>query len=248
MTRYQAAATHLLISLGLMLLMLAVIFFSWYPAESFALEGGIRGLLLLVSVDLVLGPLLTLIVFKAGKKGLKFDLSLIALFQLSAMIYGLHSLYIARPVMAVIYQQEIHFLTQEQVETAQVQPENFTQDARLGLPLAWLPLPETFEQRRQFRQKATSQGKSPVFVFGSQYQTLPAANYPDQPGMAIDTLDLSEEEQQLWQEFSQQQSAEALQNFRIYPLRGRFKQILAIFDLKTQTIHSVINIKAPDIL
>ena len=36
----------------------------------------------------VVGPLLTLIVFRAGKPGMKFDLAVIGLVQVAALAYG----------------------------------------------------------------------------------------------------------------------------------------------------------------
>ena len=36
---------------------------------------------IIIGVDLIMGPVPTLIVFKADKKGLKFDLTLIGIFQ-----------------------------------------------------------------------------------------------------------------------------------------------------------------------
>jgi hypothetical protein len=57
--------------------------------------------LLLVSVDIVLGPLLTLVVFKSGKWGLKFDLALIAVMQTIALVYGLSVVLRSRPVFLV---------------------------------------------------------------------------------------------------------------------------------------------------
>ena len=56
---------------------------------------------LLVCVDLTLGPLLTLIVFKSGKKGLKLDLALIGLAQTIALVYGLSVVLHTRPVFLV---------------------------------------------------------------------------------------------------------------------------------------------------
>jgi hypothetical protein len=53
---------------------------------------------LLAGVDACLGPFLTLLVFKAGKPGLKFDLAVIAALQLGALGYGLYSIFLARPV------------------------------------------------------------------------------------------------------------------------------------------------------
>jgi hypothetical protein len=55
----------------------------------------------LIGVDVVLGPLLTLIVFKPGKRGLKFDLAFIALVQLAALVYGLTAIYRERPYFTV---------------------------------------------------------------------------------------------------------------------------------------------------
>jgi hypothetical protein len=57
--------------------------------------------LLLVSVDIVLGPLLTLVVFRSGKRGLKFDLTLIAVVQSVALVYGLSVVLRSRPVFLV---------------------------------------------------------------------------------------------------------------------------------------------------
>jgi hypothetical protein len=52
-------------------------------------------------VDVTIGPLITLIIFKTGKKSLKFDLTVIALLQLAALAYGIHTVYLARPVYLV---------------------------------------------------------------------------------------------------------------------------------------------------
>ena len=57
--------------------------------------------LILLGVDVCLGPLLTLIVYKSGKKTLKMDLTIIVLLQLSALIYGLHTMAEGRPAWLV---------------------------------------------------------------------------------------------------------------------------------------------------
>jgi hypothetical protein len=49
----------------------------------------------------VLGPFITLIIFKPGKKGLKFDLTVLASLQFAALVYGIHTVYLARPVYLV---------------------------------------------------------------------------------------------------------------------------------------------------
>jgi hypothetical protein len=51
----------------------------------FDIAGGWEGLRIVIAVDLVLGPLLTLVVYKAGKSSLTFDLSCIAIFQIACL-------------------------------------------------------------------------------------------------------------------------------------------------------------------
>ncbi|MGE6390963.1 hypothetical protein ACQKDP_10315 [Psychrobacter pacificensis] len=53
---------------------------------------------MILIVDLISGSLSTLVVYKKHKKTLKMDLTIIALIQLSALSYGLYSVYEARPV------------------------------------------------------------------------------------------------------------------------------------------------------
>lgn len=101
MSRWKAASLHLLISLAAAILAGSLIYFVWYPPPYFQVAGGNTLMLLIMAVDVVLGPVLTLAIFKAGKKGLKFDLAVIALLQISAFSYGLYIIAIARPVFVV---------------------------------------------------------------------------------------------------------------------------------------------------
>jgi hypothetical protein len=50
----------------------------------------------------VIGPLLTLIVYKQGKRGMAFDLAFIGVCQIAALLYGLHVIKDARPVFLVV--------------------------------------------------------------------------------------------------------------------------------------------------
>ena len=60
----------------------------WYPDFFFLTDGGWQGLRLLLGVDLVLGPLLTLIVYRNGKPGLRMDLTMIGIVQASCLAAG----------------------------------------------------------------------------------------------------------------------------------------------------------------
>lgn len=101
MTRWKAAAIHVSISVAIGLLSAALIFGLWYPPPYSRATGAPELVMLLLGVDLALGPLLTLAVFKSGKKGLKFDLAVIALLQTCALLYGLSVVARARPAFIV---------------------------------------------------------------------------------------------------------------------------------------------------
>ena len=101
MSRWKASAIHLLLSIAIAAAVLTAMLLLWYPWPLFEAAGGSRLVLILVGVQVTLGPLLILIIFKPGKPGLKFDLVVIALVQLVALAYGVHTVYLARPVYLV---------------------------------------------------------------------------------------------------------------------------------------------------
>lgn len=89
---------HLTCSISLALFMIGILFFVWYPAPLAHTEGVTKIFLMLLAIDVILGPLLTLLVYKEGKKTLKLDLSIIIAVQLLAMSYGVYSIAKSRPV------------------------------------------------------------------------------------------------------------------------------------------------------
>lgn len=97
MTRIRAASIHLVISALIGLVLAGLFWFVLYPPPLLEAIGGDKIFLMLIGIDVVLGPLLTLLVFKVGKKSLKFDLAVIAALQIGAMIYGLSFLWNGRP-------------------------------------------------------------------------------------------------------------------------------------------------------
>jgi hypothetical protein len=105
-SRWQASGIHLLISLLIGLTVLTLMLTVWYPWPLFEAMGGSGLLLILCGVDVILGPLITLIVFRQGKRGMKFDLVVIAILQLSALLYGSHIVYLARPAFIVFVKDQ----------------------------------------------------------------------------------------------------------------------------------------------
>lgn len=99
--KLKAAFIHLFVSAVLVILSYLIVTQFWYPAPFFSATGVSQIFILIVIVDLVLGPLLTFIVYRKNKETLVTDLCVIALLQISALAYGLYSVYEARPVWIV---------------------------------------------------------------------------------------------------------------------------------------------------
>ncbi len=119
----KAAAIHLIISAIVIALFFAIIFFVWFP-NGLIYAGALDGLQLVVLVDLVLGPLLTFVVFNRSKKSLKFDLSVIALIQLAALVYGGKTIYEERPVLAVLGTFGLDLATSSQLKEWNIEQDN----------------------------------------------------------------------------------------------------------------------------
>jgi hypothetical protein len=113
-SRWKAAGTHLAISVGIAALVLITMLVVWYPPPLFQAAGGDFLLFVLVSIDVVIGPLVTLIIFNAATKtrrAIRFDLAVIGLLQLGALAYGCHAVFLARPVYLVYTNDRIDVVT-----------------------------------------------------------------------------------------------------------------------------------------
>lgn len=95
--RLKYASTHLLISIIVGVIALCWVFLVWYPSPLAKALGVTSIFFMMVAIDIVLGPLLTLLVAKPNKKTLKFDLAVIAILQLSALVYGIYNIGLGRP-------------------------------------------------------------------------------------------------------------------------------------------------------
>lgn len=102
-SRLLAAGVHFGISVAIAALAAALVFVVWYPYPYREISGGRELFMIVVAVDVVMGPLLTLAVFNVKKaaKVLRRDLAVIGLFQLAALAYGLWTVAVVRPVHLV---------------------------------------------------------------------------------------------------------------------------------------------------
>jgi hypothetical protein len=136
-SRWLAFGIHLSISLIVLMALLSLIFFVWFPHD-LIFAGGINGLKILMGVDLILGPLLTLIVYKHGKKGLAFDLTLIALLQFACLFAGTWLVFNERPLVQLLADDGVHLLAASDFKQYDIQlsalPGSYPKHVLLELP------------------------------------------------------------------------------------------------------------------
>lgn len=158
--RARAAAIHLTISALVTLTVLAAMISLWYPWPIF-LAAGAPELLLLVSLcDIVLGPTLTFVVYQPGKKGMKFDLVVIALLQLGALGYGVHTVHVARPVFNVFAVDRFELVSEADIEPEQLAkaPAAWRELSQTGPRLVAAELPADADARSTLLMAAATQG------------------------------------------------------------------------------------------
>jgi hypothetical protein len=142
--RWIAFIYHLLISFALLLIITAMMYFCWFPGALFDAAGGWEGMRILVAVDLVLGPTLTLIVFNRAKpvRELARDLGIIATVQLLCLLGGLYTIFYSRPVLVVQVFDTFYALNRETMTDAGVTPEEIARYSGFTPAIVYVPVPQ----------------------------------------------------------------------------------------------------------
>jgi len=159
MTRIQASAIHLLISAAIVGVIFLIIFFVWYPGATFTIAGALSIVFLLISVDLVLGPLLTLIVYKKDKPSLWFDLSFIATIQVIALLFGSFTLYKERPYYMVFAVDRFNLVTEKQIDRSKLRFDELLQKPFADVISVYARMPEG-DAFQQFLQSVVLEGQA----------------------------------------------------------------------------------------
>lgn len=175
--RLRASGIHLSISLAIAGLVAALVFGLWYSYPYREISGGRELFMLMVVVDVVMGPLITLAIFNSAKsrRELFLDLTVVGLLQLAALGYGLWTVFAARPVHLVF---EYHRVTV--VHAADVDAPTLAQapPALRVLPLTgptWLSLRPFKDGSEQFESTMKALNGVPQAAQPALWQSWDAA-------------------------------------------------------------------------
>ena len=138
--RLKAVGLHLLGSACLLALALGSLYLGWYRWPGWYLAGALTIALVMAGVDVVIGPLLTLVIAnpKKPRRELARDIAIIVVVQLIAAGYGITTLWNGRPLY---YTYSEKFL--EMVQAQDVSSEEAALGRKLNPDLAphWYSLP-----------------------------------------------------------------------------------------------------------
>ncbi|MCO1333668.1 hypothetical protein MO867_04860 [Microbulbifer sp. OS29] len=99
--RWSAFFLHLIVSFLIFLVLSSIIRFVWFPGFLFEVDGGLQGITLIAGVDIVVGPILTLLIFNVAKKELSRDMLIIAVMQFACICGGMAVVEHSRPIAVV---------------------------------------------------------------------------------------------------------------------------------------------------
>ncbi|MEM7284441.1 MAG: TfpX/TfpZ family type IV pilin accessory protein [Pseudomonadota bacterium] len=162
MNKFKAFAAHLSLSLIVVGLVLGIIVFVWYPDPLFTAMSGWDVVKILIFVDLILGPILTFIVYKPNKPSLRFDLSVIAFIQIAALAYGTFVFFKERPLYLVHAIDVFHIVTASEVDRNHTRFDELKQIPLVGPRLAIVFLPDSAEERSKLTEEVVLGGAADI--------------------------------------------------------------------------------------
>lgn len=202
-----AFAIHLTVSLSIFAGFYFLTAFVWYPDFYFSANGVLAAMLTVALVDVGLGPVMTFVLYRPHKPGLKFDFAMIIAMQLSALAWGTWVVYYERPLLTVYYDGSFYCLSSNQVTLANADLSQFPPEN--PIPQAFLATPSNFEAAELRRIKmehvelAPNQPDLPPYILGDEFKALNTEQLPDMLGEELDiTRVVSQPDYQaLWKQF-----------------------------------------------
>jgi hypothetical protein len=242
--KFQAFLIHLGISASVVGLLLLLMLTMWYPQPWFSHDGGWHVFRLILLVDVVLGPTLTLVVFRRGKPELRRDLSIIVSVQVAALACGAVLMFLYRP--AFIVYAENNFFTVPWTEIrrgtrdiARIEP----MAAARGPGIVMLRLPaDAAEHARVIAQTRKPDGPM-LTTLGDYFETMTPQNWEmvlkqstDIERQAADNPDI-----RLELERFRAGNSQPLATLAFVPVICRYGVIMLVIDRKTQALVGWLN-------
>jgi hypothetical protein len=250
--RFKALGLHLGGSACALSLILGALYLGWYSWPGWALTDVAHVVLVMVAVDVVVGPLLTFVIAHPGKprRELARDVSIIVAVQLCALIYGTVSLWNGRPLYYA-YSETVLQL----VQAYDIDAQESAAGRRLNPDFAphwyslprwiWAPLPQDTSASRKIVTSAIQGGDDVI--------SMPQYFKPWEQGLPVLRTKLKKVDQVAYffgsekKQLKERMQAAGLPTDQAnsMPLTGRGHPLLAVFDPASLKIEAIIGITRP---
>ncbi len=248
--RLKAFSLHLLSSATVLTLILSCLYFGWYRWPGWYLTDVTRVVLVMVCVDVVLGPTLTLIIAnqKKSRRELTRDIGIIVVVQLCALGYGSVSLWSGRPLYYAFSESVLQLVQAYDLDA---------NEAKLGRErnpaLAphwyspprwiWAPLPQDPDEREKIVGAAISGGDDVISMpryFKSWEEGMPSLR--SQLKKVDDVAYFAKSEKKKLKD-KMKAAGMADDQLNTMPLTGRGYPLLAVFDPASLKITAIFRVK-----
>lgn len=245
--RLKALGLHLASSATVLILILGSLYLGWYRWPGWRLADVTQVVIVLIGVDLVLGPLMTFIVAnsKKSRHELTRDIGIIVAVQICALLYGSTQLWKGRPLYYAFSETVL-----ELVQAYDIDSDEATLGRQRNPSLAphwyslprwiWAPLPEDPEEAARIVNGTLTGGDDVVSMpiyFKPWAEGLPVLR--EQLKKIDDTANFSKGEKMKLRGIMQTRGL-ALDQRNTMPLTGRGHHLLAVFDLTSLKIIAIL--------
>jgi len=243
MNRVGAFLIHLGICLLVFVLLAYLVVFVWYPDFFFASDGGWQGIRIIAAVDLVLGPTLTLVVYRKGKPGLKTDLTLIALFQGICLFVGTYIVYIERPITMVYSDGQFFSMAADAYRDAGIEVPDLSMFHGSGPKWVTLALPEDLEEQIKIR-RAALRAQRPLRTYSELYVPFTLDMIDFDEAFAQDFLKVGDRFEQAIPRWLAEHGGE-LGDYAFFQMSARYSYVFLGIDVAQRKIIGILGTPAP---
>lgn len=111
--KLKASLIHAAFTFCIIAIVGACIFYLWYPPPFATIMGGLKLFGLISGVEIILGPLVSFIIYNSSKpkRELLLDYALVLVVQISVLAYGVFTTYQARPLYMIFVKDRFELVT-----------------------------------------------------------------------------------------------------------------------------------------
>jgi hypothetical protein len=243
MSRFRAFLIHLGISLSIFAVLAYLVMEVWYPDFFFQTDGGWQGLRLLLGVDLVLGPLLTLIIYRAGKPGLRFDLTVIGVVQAGCLAAGVWIVHGERPLAIVYVDGSFYSVTAQSFKEVDTPIPNL--DGLPGPYPKWVTvkMPADYDEQSKIRG-AMLRSDRMLSTLSDYYVAFSTNDLDSRDAHAIKEITDRDRDSHALQSWLQAYGGSP-EEYEYYPFGARYLYAYLGFNAKSHSFVGLLNTPAP---